>query len=122
MRKINPIYAGIWGVLLTAMVLGEFITYPGWVWPVLAIVFVGTELVALLVNKAPGDTFSEMVWNFVRDKKDRRPVVWAVAIYLPLRISMLTIDFVPTWLPLSILGAGVIGWLIPHFIHLGKRG
>lgn len=122
MTKINPIYAGIWGALLAAMVLGEFIAYPAWVWPVLAIVFVGTELVAVLVNKAPGDTFSEMMWAFVTDKKDRRPVVWAVAIYLPLRIVMLAIDFVPVWLPPAILALGVIGWLVPHFTHLGKRG
>ncbi len=122
MTKINPVYAGIWGALLAAMVLGEFIAYPGWVWPLLAIVFVGTELVAVLINKAPGDTFSEMAWAFVTDKKDRRPVVWAVAVYLPMRIVMLTINFVPTWLPPSVLALGVIGWLVPHFNHLGRRG
>jgi len=122
MTKINPIYAGIWGALLSAMIVGEFISYPAWTWPGLAIVFVVTELVAVLINKSPGDTFSEMMWAFVTDKKDRRPVVWAVAIYLPLRITMLTIDFVPTWLPPSILALGVVGWLVPHFTHLGKRG
>ena len=120
--EINPIYAGIWGALLAAMVLGEFISYPPWAWPVLAIVFVGTELVALVVNRALGDTFSEMAWAFVLDKKDRRPVVWAVAVYLPLRITMLTIDFVPTWLPPSILALGIVGWLIPHFTHFGRQG
>ncbi len=122
MSKINPTYAGIWGALLTAMVLGEFVTYPVWVWPVLAVVFIGTELVAVLIHKAKGDSFSEMVWAFVTDKKDRRPVVWAVAVYLPLRIVMLAIDFVPAWLPPAVLALGVIGWLIPHFTHLGKRG
>lgn len=122
MTKIHPIYAGIWGALLTAMIVGEFIAYPVWVWPALAIVFIGTELVAVLINKAKGDTFSEMMWAFVKDKKDRRPVVWAVAVYLPLRIVMLAIDFVPAFLPPAILALGVIGWLIPHFTHLGKRG
>ena len=122
MTKINPIYAGIWGALLSAMIVGEFIAYPAWVWPLLAIVFVGTELVALLVNKELGDTFSEMMWAFVTDKKDRRPVVWAVAVYLPMRIVMLAVDFVPAWLPPSILALGVVGWLVPHFTHLGRRG
>lgn len=119
--KVHPVYGATWAALFTMMVLGEFVAYPVWMWAALFIVFILTEATAVY-RKQKGDTFSEMVWKFVAGGKDRRLVVWAVAIYLPLRITMLAIDGIPEWIPITVLGLGVLGWLIPHFSKQGKGG
>ena len=119
--KMHPAYATWWLAVIVTMVAGEFIGYPVWAWATIAICFVVVEGIAL-ARKARGDTASEMMWTFRRGGGARRWVAWAVAIYIPLRFSMIVLDFVPEWVPLSVLVLGVMGWLVPHFNKLGRTG
>jgi len=117
--NIHPVYAAWWGLLVGTMLVGEFVGYPGWVLPAQLIGFIVVEAIALR-RKARGDTLSEMVWSATRGDRHAGPIAWAVGIYLPLRFSMITLDVIPEWIPIAVLTAGIIGWLIPHFNSLGK--
>ena len=112
--KIHPLYASWWGFLFGSMVLGEFVGFPAWVLPGQLIGFAIVEGIAVW-RKARGDTLSEMVWAVTSADRDLRYVAWAVAIYLPLRFSMIALTGIPEWIPAGVLALGVAGFLIPHF-------
>ncbi len=119
--KMHPGYVGWWVGIMAFIVAAEVAGAPRWAWIAVLSLFVVVEGVALARQKA-GDTFSELMWTFGREGKHRAPVAVATAVYLSMRFVMLGVDFVPEWLPMTVLSLGLVGWLVPHFVFFGRDG
>lgn len=76
-----------------------------------------------IARSSRGDTWSEANWTFYADKPARIPLIvgfafHTVAVFTNIAWqSQLLAD-----ISLGVLAAGILGWLIPHFISKGRLG
>lgn len=125
---LKKVYTIGWLTLAVFIFLTEFLMPAG---AQDALRFVGVVFFGLLEGFAiqrpkPGDTLSEHVWAFYRGKKARLSLVVSWALYFVVAIINIAVDpdLMVGRAPLTVLiiGFGLFGWLVPHFILKGKEG
>jgi hypothetical protein len=85
--------------------------------------FILWEALALL-DSDPGDTFSEHVWAFYRERKARFYLVAGVTIDLVSLAFWAAFWQAPLviWVGRLAVSAGLLGWLWFHFREMGRDG
>lgn len=112
----------IWGALVA------FVDIAGvrWLYPVLIGLFAILEGVAILRRAPGGDTLSEQVWAFYAGKPARIPLVTGLALWFGFRLYEVGTGSLVMLGPVDVARlafcAGLVGWLIPHFLGRGRFG
>lgn len=126
MRKLYGILWGAWFVTYGGLEMYAF-AVPWYAWVGMFLAFMPIELIGAL-KSAPGDTFSEFIWTFVRGGDARDPFSICLAAALAYRFATLPL-LIEGWnlgifnlAPWGLLSAGMFLWLANHFPNLGKEG
>lgn len=116
-----------WVCWAAIVVFGEFLAVPEMrptVNVVALVIFLAVEGIAIGRPRL-GDTLSEHVWAFYGSKKGRIPLLVGASLFFAVRLyEIRTSPVVLGELDLgrAFLVAGLVGWLIPHFVTRGRTG
>lgn len=126
--KLKREFSVVWLAFGALLAVTEFILPPGYrdLFRIIAWgVFVPTEGWAV-GRPGPGDSLTEHILAFYGGKPARVPLVVSMAFYLPTSLVNIAVDpdLMVGRIPLTVLmlGIGLIGWLVPHFLWKGEKG
>jgi len=110
-----------------AFLFGSELFFPltGWTRPAALAAFLLLECAGLIREKE-GDLWSENVWAFYGGRPARIPLVLGMVAFFMIAIWEVRTDLVLMVGEVSAarfaIGAGVGGWLVPHFLGRGRWG